>query len=92
MEPNKTKPRKLRVVKGAEGDPPSGDMLEGNSDIYVSLSLLGLCFKRLTQEDIRQLSQDIRAILPPYVRSVSLRVERLNTADLHQAINPRIKQ
>jgi hypothetical protein len=91
MEPTKPKPRKLRVVKEADGDPPSSEMLEGNSDIYLSVSLLGLCFKRLTQDDLKKISQDIRAILPPYVKSVSFRVEKLSTSDLHQTINPRVK-
>ena len=83
---------KLRLVKAKSEDGGDTDLLEGNSDILISVSLLGLCLKRLTQDDVRELSNAIRSILPQYIRSVSFRVEKLNISDIHQEINPRIRQ
>jgi len=92
MTENSKSKLKLRLVKPKDDDTGNTELLEGNSDIVISVSLLGLCLKRLTQEDVRELSSAIRSILPQYVRSVSFRVEKLSISDIHQEINPRIRQ
>jgi hypothetical protein len=82
---------KLRLLGGEGQQPHQPDLLEGNSDVYLSVSLLALCAKRLTPEDLREFNNKLRTILPEYVRSVSFRVERLNVSDIHQNLHPRIK-
>jgi hypothetical protein len=85
------KPSKLRLLGGESSGPEHVDLIEGNSDVFLSVSLLALCAKRLNADDLRELNTKIRSILPEYVRSVSFRVERLNVADLHQTIHPGVK-
>jgi hypothetical protein len=80
----------LRIIEGGESTRPP--LLNQNSDIMLSVSVLGLCLKELTQEDLRAIKESILRALPKYTASCSVRVERLQVSDIHEALHGRIKK